>query len=137
MASHLDFAVSYQRQSETYTFPSKIWIDIYNRNECEVVLRPRFFRYGQALRPSPKVRPSGNGDQRAFELKFMGTKNFHGLTIMMLGRGDRANCYVPVDPAESPEVIQAAIRDGGIAELHLTAHWLDQNAIIQYVVRHI
>ena len=74
MASSLQFDVGHQRQSDSYTYPSKIWIDIYNRSQCEVVLRPRFFRFGNALRPSPKARPINNGDQRAFELRFMGKK---------------------------------------------------------------
>jgi hypothetical protein len=136
-ATELEFCVSHQIQSPTYTFPSKIWVDIYNKSQCDVVLRAKFFRYGDKLRPSPKANPLGQRDKKEFPLKFIGRSNIHDRESVLLLKGDSTNCYVPVDPDESSDAVQAAIASKGIADLHMVGYWLDETTRIQYIVNSI
>jgi hypothetical protein len=136
-AAGLKVSVSHQIQNQNYTFPSKIFVDIDNNSRSDVVLKTKFFRYGKGLRPSPKANPMTHGETPTHQLRFMGSQNIHDRDSVLLSVGDRANCYVPIDPTESEGAVQAAITAKSIAELYITAYWIGENPSMQNLVINI
>ena len=133
----LEFVVSHNIGQSHLMFPSKIWVEIYNKSQCDVVLRASYFRYGNRLRPSPKAISVGNISGGNFKLAFVGQSGMHDRGSILLVKGDSTNCFVPIDPTESSNNVQDAIKNKGIAELHMTCYWMDDNPRLQYHVEQI
>jgi hypothetical protein len=133
----LEFVVSHNMGPAHINYPSKISVDIYNKSQCNVVLRADYFRYGKRLRFAANANSVGHSSGGRFWLGFRGQSGMHTLSSVLLAKGDSTNCYVPVDPTESSGDVQNAIKEKEIADLHITCFWMDDYPRLQYHVETI
>jgi hypothetical protein len=117
--------------------PSKLSIDIYNRSQCDVVLRPICFRYHPGLKRAPNIKAIGNPADNRFEFKFRGASGIHTLNSVLLIKSDSTNTFAGIDPAMPSDDVQKAIASKRAGELHLNCYWMEENPRVQYVVVNI
>lgn len=120
----LQFTATHRRSSGG-NFPSKIWIEITNHADSDVVLRANYFKYLHADFRSPVAIPVGNPDREEFAFKFRHPNEMlHVYDHYILQYGHTVDTYVGADPKIDDDVIKQAIKDKQIGTLVLTCFWM-------------
>jgi hypothetical protein len=130
----LIFQASLQVGPATWNFPAKLSIDIINKSDCEVVLKPVFFRYGKGLKRAANAISVGNPAAGKFGFWFRNPSGMHDRHSVYLLKGDSTNIYAPIDPAMDSADVQKAIAAKACGECHLNCYWMDDNPRVQYHV---
>jgi len=90
----------------SWQIPSKLSIDICNNSQCDVVLKPVFFRYGSGLKRAPNVNAIGNPVDNRFPFQFRGPNGIHKRSSVFLVKTDSTNTYAGIDPSMSSEDVR-------------------------------
>jgi hypothetical protein len=117
-----------------WTYPAKLSVDIFNRSDCEVVLKSVFFRYGSGLKRAANAKAIGNPADGKFYFLFRNPSGFHDRKSVYLLKAGSTNTFAAIDPAMSAADVQKAIANKQVGELHLNCYWMDENPRVQYHV---
>ena len=127
----LHFTVSHKRQTGAM-FPSKVWIEITNFSEADVVLKANYFRYSQIGFRSPVAVPAGNPDREEFSYKFRHPNDeIHTYDNYLLKAGQKVDTFVGADPKIEDSFIRQAIENKQIGKLSMTCYWVGSDLTVR------
>jgi hypothetical protein len=119
----------FMAQDNTH-FPCKLWIEFKNWTNRTILLKIEGFKTGKGILPAPNAdRDSTSG---LLEVKFIEQSPQGGqIPVTMnvdaiIRHGEERRVWIPLDPSQSQQDLQAALQAGRIGTLKAELLWFDE-----------
>lgn len=123
-------------QRDKTNYPCKLWIDFRNWTNMTLLMRIEGYEVARDIQPDPKAaRDSTSG---LLEIKFIEnpSQRNDSLTLnvdAIIRHGENKKVWVPLDPKQSDDTLEKALKEGKIGKLKGEILWFaDKSHFVRY-----